>query len=132
MKKVSRPAEVIPASAGRWFGKLAKLGQMAVIQLPRKSPAWTQRIAVHIAATKARRQMAGYEPYIPKIDLTMTGKGTLYVAPILPVSVMTTEQMRKPKKTMGIVSRAVNPRDITEDTVDASGGASISDVQYAQ
>lgn len=76
--------------------------------------------------------MAGYEPYIPKIDLTMTGKGTLYVAPILPVSVMTTEQMRKPKKTMGIVSRAVNPRDITEDTVDASGGASISDVQYAQ
>lgn len=50
----------------------------------------------------------------------------------LGLRVMTTEQMRKPKKTIGIVSRAVNPRDITEETVDARGGASMSDVQYAQ
>ena len=59
MKKVRRPAEVIPASAGRWLGKLAKLGQIAVMQFPRKSPACTQSMAVHIAATKARRQIAG-------------------------------------------------------------------------
>ena len=62
----------------------------------------------------------------------MTGKGTAYVAPILPVNVMTTEQMAKPKKTMGMVSRAVKPRDMTELTVDAKGGASMSLVQYAQ
>ena len=37
--------------------------------------------------------------------------------------------MRNPKKTIGMVSLAVNPSDITEDTVDASGGASISEVQ---
>jgi hypothetical protein len=51
---------------------------------------------------------------------------------ILPVRVTTTEQMAKPKKTMGIVSRAVNPSDMTLETVAAKGGASMSDVQYAQ
>ena len=51
---------------------------------------------------------------------------------ILPVKVTTTEQMANPMKTMGIVSRAVNPSDITLETVDARGGASMSDVQYAQ
>jgi hypothetical protein len=40
--------------------------------------------------------------------------------------------MRKPKKTIGIVCCAENPKDITEDTVEASGGASISETQYAQ
>lgn len=33
------------------------------------------------------------------------------------------------KNTIGIVSRAVNPRDITEETVEAKGGASMSEVQ---
>jgi hypothetical protein len=42
---------------------------------------------------------------------------------------MTQEQMRKPKKTIGMVSLAVNPRLITLDTVEASGGASISEHQ---
>jgi len=69
---------------------------------------------------------------MPKIERTMTGYGTLYVAPILPVSVMTTLQMANPKKTIGMVSRAVKPRDMTVETVEARGGASISDVQYAQ
>jgi len=76
--------------------------------------------------------MTGYEPYMPKMERTSTGKGTLYVAPILPVRVKHAEQMRKPKKTMGIVSRAVNPILMTDETVEASGGASMSDVQYAQ
>lgn len=76
--------------------------------------------------------MTGIEPYIPKMLRTITGKGTAYVAPILPVRVMTTLQIANPKKTIGIVSLAVNPRDMTEETVLASGGASMSDVQYAQ
>jgi hypothetical protein len=63
---------------------------------------------------------------------TMTGNGTWYVAPIFPVAVITTEQMANPKKTIGMVSRAVNPRDMTLETVDARGGASISEHQYAQ
>jgi hypothetical protein len=50
---------------------------------------------------------------------------------IFPVKVTTTEQMANPKKAIGIVSRAVKPRDITEETVAARGGASMSDVQYA-
>jgi hypothetical protein len=54
-KNESRPAEVMPAFAGRWFGKLIKLGQIASIILCRKAPAWTVRIAVHIIATKAGR-----------------------------------------------------------------------------
>jgi hypothetical protein len=41
LTKQSSPADVIPALSGRWLGKFAKLGQMAVIQLFRKSPAWT-------------------------------------------------------------------------------------------
>jgi hypothetical protein len=45
---------------------------------------------------------------------------------------MTTEQIANPKKTIGIVSRAVNPSDMTLDTVDARGGASMSEHQYAQ
>lgn len=45
---------------------------------------------------------------------------------------ITTLQIAKPKNTIGIVSLAVKPRAITLDTVLASGGASISDVQYAQ
>ena len=55
-----------------------------------------------------------------------------YVAPILPVSVKAPEQMKKPKKTIGIVSLAVKPSDMTEETVEARGGARRSDVQYAQ
>ena len=85
-----------------------------------------------MAATKARITIATYEPYMPNVLRTMTGKGMLYVAPILPVSVMTTLHMAKPKKTMGIVSRAVKPSDMTDETVAARGGASMSDVQYAQ
>ena len=77
-------------------------------------------------------QMAGKDPYIPKVLRTITGNGTAYVAPILPVKVMTTLQMAKPKKTMGIVSRAVKPRAITLLTVAARGGANISLHQYAQ
>jgi hypothetical protein len=42
---------------------------------------------------------------------------------------MTTLQIKKPKKTIGIVSRAVKPRDMTVETVEARGGASMSDVQ---
>jgi hypothetical protein len=45
---------------------------------------------------------------------------------------MTTLHIMKPKKTMGIVSRAVKPSDMTLETTEARGGASISDVQYAQ
>jgi hypothetical protein len=60
----------------------------------------------------------------------MTGNGTWYVAPIFPVAVMTREQMAKPKKTMGMVSRAVNPKDMTLETVEANGGASMSEHQY--
>jgi hypothetical protein len=74
-------------------------------------------------------QIAGKDPYMPNILLMMTGKGTLYVAPILPVSVITTLQIAKPKNTMGIVSLAVNPRDITLLTVAARGGASMSEHQ---
>jgi hypothetical protein len=77
-------------------------------------------------------QMIGMEPYIPKILLTMTGNGMAYVAPILPVRVMMTEHMAKPKKTIGIVSRAVKPSEITLATVLAKGGANISEHQYAQ
>lgn len=62
----------------------------------------------------------------------MTGNGIWYVAPILPVKVMTTLQMQKPKKTIGIVSLAVNPSDMTDETVLANGGASMSEHQYAQ
>jgi hypothetical protein len=69
---------------------------------------------------------------VPKIDLTRTGKGTWYVAPILPVRVRAPEQIKKPKKTMGMVSRAVKPSDMTDDTVDAKGGANMSLAQYAQ
>lgn len=62
-----------------------------------KSSNPNQSMAVHIAATKAtqnlvfqailvrylannipRRHIAGYEPYIPKIDRTRTGNGMLY------------------------------------------------------
>jgi len=39
---------------------------------------------------------------------------------------MTTEQIKNPKKVMGIVWRAVKPRDMTELTVEANGGANIS------
>jgi hypothetical protein len=45
---------------------------------------------------------------------------------------MTTLQIAKPKKTIGIVSRAVKPNAITLLTVEANGGASISLHQYAQ
>jgi hypothetical protein len=45
----------MPKFGPRVLGKLAKLGQMAVMQHCKKSPACTQRIAVHIAATKARK-----------------------------------------------------------------------------
>lgn len=51
---------------------------------------------------------------------------------ILPVKVTTTEQIANPKNTMGSVSRAMNPSDMTLETVDARGGASMSDVQHAQ
>lgn len=78
MKKHKIPAEVIPASGERWLGDLLKLGQIASMQFCRKPPACTQRIAVYIAATKALRQIAGYEPYIPKIERTMTGNAMLY------------------------------------------------------
>jgi hypothetical protein len=60
-----------------------------------------------------------------------TGKETEYVAPIFPVKVNANEQMKKPKKTMGIVSRAVKPRLMTVDTVLVSGGANISDASSA-
>jgi hypothetical protein len=50
----------------------------------------------------------------------------------LPVRVMTTLQMQNPKKTIGIVSLAVKPSDMTEETVLANGGASMSEHQYAQ
>ena len=146
-KKERSPAEVMPVFSGRWFGKLMKDGQMASIQRWRKAPAWTVRIAVHIIATNAvvgqycdtsrksvvclgyspLMQIAGNEPYMPKTLRTATGKGMLYLAPILPVRVMTTLQMANPKKTIGIVSRAVNPRAMTEDTVEAKGGASMSE-----
>ena len=69
---------------------------------------------------------------MPKMDRTRTGKGMLYRAPILPVKVNAPEHNKKPQKTIGIVSRAVKPRLMTEDTVDAKGGASMSLVQYAQ
>ncbi len=45
---------MIPAFSDRWLGKFLKLGQMASMQHFKKSPAWTQRMAVHIAATKAK------------------------------------------------------------------------------
>jgi hypothetical protein len=41
---------------------------------------------------------------------------------------MTTLQMANPKKTIGMVSRAVKPRAMTEETVAANGGASMSEV----
>lgn len=52
--KQSSPAEVMPALSGKWLGKFSKLGQIAVMQLFKKSPACTQRIAVHMAATGKR------------------------------------------------------------------------------
>ncbi len=58
---------------------------------------------------------------MPNIERTSTGNAMLYRAPILPVSVSAPEQSRKPQKTIGIVSRAVNPKDITALTVDESG-----------
>lgn len=106
---------------------MMKLGQMASMQRCRKFPACTVKIAVHMSATKARMQMAGNEPYIPKTLRMRTGKGRAYVAPILPVSVITTLQIAKPKKTIGIVSLAVNPRAMTALTVEAKGGANISE-----
>ena len=45
---------------------------------------------------------------------------------------MTTLQIKNPKKTIGIVCLAVNPRDMTAETVLARGGASMSEHQYAQ
>lgn len=71
-------------------------------------------------------QIAGNEPYMPNMLRTITGNGTAYVAPILPVRVMTTLHMANPKKTIGIVSRAVKPRAITLLTVAARGGAKRS------
>lgn len=127
-----RPAESIPALSERWFGKLMKLGQIASMHRWRKLPACTVRMAVHINATNALIHMAGKEPYMPKTLRMITGNGTEYVAPIFPVRVMTTLQMAKPKKTIGIVSRAVNPRAMTLLTVDAKGGANMSLHQYAQ
>jgi hypothetical protein len=72
-------------------------------------------------------QMAGKDPYIPNMLRIMTGKGTAYVAPIFPVKVITTLQIAKPKKTIGIVSLAVKPRAITLLTVAARGGANMSE-----
>lgn len=66
---------------------------------------------------------------MPKTERTMTGNGIAYVAPMRPVNVITTEQMKKPKKTRGIVSRAVKPKLMTVLTVLASGGASMSEHQ---
>jgi hypothetical protein len=42
---------------------------------------------------------------------------------------MTTLQIAKPKKTMGSVSLAVKPRDITDETTEANGGANMSEHQ---
>lgn len=39
--------------------------------------------------------------------------------------------MRKPKKMMGIASRTVKPKLMIDETTLASGGASISEHQYA-
>ena len=69
---------------------------------------------------------------MPKMERARTGNGILYVAPILPVNVKAPEHRANPQKTMGIVSRAVKPKLMTDDTVDANGGASMSLVQYAQ
>lgn len=69
---------------------------------------------------------------MPKMERTRTGKEILYCAPILAVKVITQLQMAKPKNTMGMVSLAVKPRDMTDETVLARGGASMSLVQYAQ
>ena len=67
---------------------------------------------------------------MPKMERTRTGKETEYLAPILPVKVKAPEQRAKPQKTIGIVSRAVKPKLMTEETVDVKGGASMSLVQY--
>jgi hypothetical protein len=69
---------------------------------------------------------------MPKIERARTGNGMLYLAPILPVNVNAPEHSANPQKTIGMVSRAVKPKLITEETVDANGGASMSLVQYAQ
>jgi hypothetical protein len=45
---------------------------------------------------------------------------------------MTTLQIQKPKNTIGIVCLAVKPSDMTDETVLANGGASMSEHQYAQ
>jgi hypothetical protein len=44
----SQYLQVIPEFNGRWFGKCMKLGQIASRQRCRYSPAWTQRMAVHL------------------------------------------------------------------------------------
>jgi hypothetical protein len=46
--------------------------------------------------------------------------------------VITILHIANPKKTMGMLSRAVNPRAITLETVADRGGANISEHQYAQ
>jgi hypothetical protein len=66
---------------------------------------------------------------MPNTLRTMTGKGILYVAPIIPVAVTAKEQIMNPKKTIGMVSLAVNPRDMMPETVVANGGANKSEVQ---
>lgn len=66
---------------------------------------------------------------MPNMERTKTGKEMEYRDPILPVKVKAREQIAKPQNTIGMVSRAVNPRLMTEDTVDARGGASMSLVQ---
>jgi hypothetical protein len=66
------------------------------------------------------------------MERTSTGNGMLYRAPILPVKVKAPEHNANPQNTMGMVSRAVNPKLMTDETVDARGGASMSLVQYAQ
>lgn len=76
--------------------------------------------------------MTGRLPYMPKMERARTGKDMLYVAPILPVNVKAPEHKKNPQNTMGMVSRAVKPKLMTDDTVDANGGASMSLVQYAQ
>lgn len=63
------------------------------------------------------------------MERTRTGNAMLYWAPIFAVRVMTPLQTACPKKTIGMASLAVKPRDMRDDTVLASGGASMSDVQ---
>jgi hypothetical protein len=69
---------------------------------------------------------------MPKMERASTGNGMLYREPIFPVRVKAPEHKAKPQKTIGMVSRAVNPKLMTDETVEARGGASMSLVQYAQ